>query len=275
VNYEDRIVAFIDILNFSGLIHETVDARGRERADKIKKIYDAFEVIQGNWKQSDQGAGIGRSKRVTIFSDSIVISVKSAEKSQIFWTLLEIKHLIMSLVWRGILVRGAIVRGKLIHEEEKVFGPALIEAYTLESKAALYPRIILDRELVQAAAESRSPHHSVTDEIGYVELLLESDADGMYYIDYFYKAQSELDDPDYDFPSYIEALGDIIRKGLMGSVHPSNADVRVKYSWMRERYNRMVERVTAPLRHVDLEAGEPDELQMFYSQLKKISPSRR
>jgi len=275
VNYEDRIVAFIDILNFRGMINDTIDARGNENPSKIQSIYDASEVIQHNWKGTGPDDELGRSKRVTIFSDSIVISVKADEKSQIFWTLLEIKHLIMSLIWRGILVRGAIVRGKLIHEQEKVFGPALIEAYTLESKAALYPRVILDRDLVQAAAESRSSHHSAKDEIGYVEQLLESDSDGMYYIDYFFKAQSELDDPDYDFPSYIEALGNIVRKGLMGSVHPSNADVRVKYSWMRERYNRMVETVTAPLRQRDWDVEEPDEMQSFYSQLKKISPGRR
>lgn len=275
MNYEDRLVAFIDILNFRGMINDTVDARGNEDAQKIQKIYDAYETIQQNWKGAGTNDDLSRSKRVTIFSDSIVISVKASEKSQIFLTLLEIKHLIMSMVWRGILVRGAIVRGKLIHDQEKVFGPALIEAYTLESKAALYPRIILDRDLVQAAAESRSSHHSRADEIGYVEQLLESDSDGMYYIDYFFKAQAELDDPDYDFPSYIEALGSIVRKGLMGSVHPSNADVRVKYSWMRERYNRMVETVAAPLRRHDWENDEPNELQVFYSQLKKISPGRR
>jgi hypothetical protein len=273
MRYDDRIVAFIDILNFRGMITDTIDSGGNENPDKVQKIYDAYEVIQRNWK--DNGDDIGISKRVTIFSDSIVISVKSDEKSQIFWTLLEIKHLVMSLIWRGILVRGAVVRGKLIHEQEKVFGPALIEAYILESKAALYPRIILDRELVHAAATSRASHHSASDEIGYVEQLLEADADGMYYIDYFFKAQSELDDPEYDFPSYIEALGNIVRKGLMGSVHPSNADVRVKYSWMRERYNRMVETVKAPLQERDWEVEEPSDLDAFYSQLKKISPSRR
>lgn len=97
----------------------------------------------------------------------------------------------------------------------------------------------------------------------------------MYYIDYFYKAFKELDDPELDFPDYIQSLGNIIRKGLMGSTHPTNADVRVKYSWMRERYNRMVDTVTAPLRSRDWEVDEPTELEASYLRLKKISPGRK
>ncbi len=129
------------------------------------------------------------------------MSVRAKHESEIFWTLLEIKHLIMALIWRGILVRGSVVRGKLIHEPEKVFGPALVEAYVLESKAALYPRIILDRDIVLSAGEAKAQQHSSKQEMKYVESLLEKDSDGMYYVDYFFKAQEELDDPSYDFPA--------------------------------------------------------------------------
>jgi hypothetical protein len=43
--------------------------------------------------------------------------------------------------------------------------------------------------------------------------LLERDLDGMYYIDYFGKAQEELEDPLYDFTDYIQKLADKIDKG--------------------------------------------------------------
>lgn len=233
MNYEDRIVAFIDVLGFHSLVNDTVDAKGNDDPRKIQNIYDAYEVIQENWRGSSSEQATS-SKRTTVFSDCIVVSVAEHESSQIFWTLLEIKHLIMSLIYHGILVRGAVVRGKLIHERNVVFGPALVEAYTLESKAALYPRIILDRDLVVAAGKRRSGHHTKKEEISYVQSLLEKDSDGMYYVDYFFKAENELDEPAYGFPDYIARLGEIIRKGLMGSNHPSNADLKVKYTWMRE-----------------------------------------
>lgn len=274
MNYEDRIVAFIDILGFRSMIGETINKDGRDETQKIGDIYDAYKTIEQIWSDKDI---LDKSKQVTIFSDSIVVSVRAKHESEIFWTLLEIKHLIMALIWRGILVRGSVVRGKLIHEPEKVFGPALVEAYVLESKAALYPRIILDRDIVLSAGEAKAQQHSSKQEMKYVESLLEKDSDGMYYVDYFFKAQEELDDPSYDFPAYITALAEIIRKGLMGSVHPNNADIRVKYSWMRERYNQMVDKVKSGLPSIsefDVDNVE-DDLTIFYRSLKKISPNRR
>lgn len=272
MKYDDRLVAFIDILGFGNAVSSTVDSKGNENEEEISKIHEVFDLIQENWIEADTDT---HSKRVTIFSDSIVISVKIDEKSQVFYTLLEIKNMIMSLIWCGFLVRGAVVRGKLIHEPSKVFGPALVEAYTLESKAALYPRIILDRELIAAAGKAPSLQHDPETEKKYVSALLEEDSDGMYYIDYFFKASEELDDPDFQFPAYIMKLADIIRRGLMGSVHPSNVDLKVKYSWMRERYNKMVDTVHAG---IYIDAGDPEyqnDVLAAYSELKKISPHRK
>lgn len=92
MKYEDRLVAFIDILGFKNLVGETVDAKGIENTDKIAHLYESYEIIQKNWSDAQ---GLSESKRVTIFSDCIVVSVKISETSQIFWTLIEIKHLIM------------------------------------------------------------------------------------------------------------------------------------------------------------------------------------
>ena len=57
--------------------------------------------------------------------------------------------------------------------------------------------------------------------------MLERDLDGMYCIDYFGKAQEELDDPFYDFTDYIQKSVDKIRQGMNASKHPSKADVKI------------------------------------------------
>jgi hypothetical protein len=46
------------------------------------------------------------------------------------------------------LVRGAVVLGKIYHEEGIIFGPALIEAHRLE-KHAVYPRIVATVEVIE------------------------------------------------------------------------------------------------------------------------------
>jgi hypothetical protein len=53
------------------------------------------------------------------------------------------------LLARGILIRGAITIGELIHTNAGiVFGQALIDAYELEKHNAVYPRIILSDRLI-------------------------------------------------------------------------------------------------------------------------------
>ncbi len=275
--YEDRIIVFIDILGFKNLLDDTYNYKDNsDKSDGIEKLLSVYPTIREVWdldtkKDNKLTKKIEKkSKVVTTFSDSIVISFLVKERSEIFYTLLEIKWLIIRLIYKGVLVRGAVSFGKLIHNEKVLFEPALVEAYILESKAANYPRIILDRDIIELAGKFPSFIHSPKDEIEYVESLLEKDSDGMYYIDYFSKAQEELDDPDYDFPIYIQTLGNIIRKGMNTYKHPSKADIRVKYIWMKEKYNQMVENGTRKEFISSLEDNYP--LYEFYKNLKKINP---
>lgn len=278
MNYDNRVVAFIDILGFRELVASTVgkeDSDNEMQIDAIVKTYDAIrEIWDLDAKSNSLKREVITSKKVTIFSDSIVVSFKITDQSEVFSTLLEIKWLLMRMIYHGILCRGAVSIGKLIHSDKYIFGPALVEAYTLESKAAVYPRVILDRSIIEIGAKHHIPIHSSREERAYVNALLEKDSDGMYYVDYFHKSQSELDDPEYDFPEYIDKLGEIIRKGLMASSHSTKADLRVKYSWMRERYNHMIDMVKKRnfIEHLK-EHGEFD-LVDFYSNIKKISPER-
>jgi hypothetical protein len=278
MKYEQRVVAFIDILGFKSLLNETVDGKGNDQEEKIDTVISAYEAIRDIWNLDEKSELYDTksidTKKVSIFSDCIVVSFKVEQKSEVFFTLLEIKWLIMRLLSRGILCRGGVSLGKFIHTDNYLFGPALVEAYTLESKAAMYPRVILDTNVIDAGAENRKSGHSSSDEIGYVYSLLEQDSDGMYYIDYFSKAQEELDDPEYGFAEYVANLGSIIRKGLMASSHHTKVDLRVKYSWMRERYNRMVNQIIENNFADKLRESGEVELSEFYEKLKPISPRK-
>ena len=280
MNYQDRVVIFIDILGFKELLNETTDKEGNDNIEGINNLIEAYNTIRDVWDldRIDKDSIIlkktsKQSKQITIFSDCIVISFPAREKSEIFYTLLEVKWMILRLITKKILCRGAISYGKLLHNDRFIFGPALVEAYILESKAANYPRVILDRSIIELAGSARSENHTPDEEMEYVESLLEKDLDGMYYIDYFAKAQQELDDPQYDFPNYIQLLGDKIRTGMNSFKHPSKADIRVKYVWMKEKYNRMVEvSKSKDFLNALIEQGETD-LHEFYKELKKINPT--
>ncbi|EHH2484536.1 hypothetical protein J7X22_004645 [Vibrio parahaemolyticus] len=281
MKYEHRVVAFIDILGFKALLNDTVDNKGNDDEAAIEAVVSAYEAIRDIWDLDTQSKledfGVSHasdSREVSIFSDCLVVSFLVDQPKEVFFTLIDIQLLIMNLLSRNILCRGAISIGKFIHTSKYLFGPALVEAYTLESKAALYPRVILDRAVIEAGIEHSSMSNNSSFDTNLINSLLKQDSDGMYYIDYFYGAQSELNDPEYDFPNYISNLGQIIRKGLMSASHHSKADIRVKYLWMRERYNDMIDIVTSKDAIENLESRGQFDLVNFYKSLKKISPNR-
>jgi hypothetical protein len=235
MQYEDRVVCFLDILGFEAHVKATVGLDGSDDRKAIAELAAALADVQD--VLDVHRAKLIDSKQVTQFSDSIVISFVVSEKSGVFWTLLELLWVQIGLLLRGIICRGAVSREKLVHTASFVFGPALVEAYKWESKAALYPRIILSESLIELAGEHPSFHHTPEMEKDFVHDLIAIDSDGMYFIDYFQNAQSELDDPEYDFPMYLNKAAEVIRNGLS----EEDPAIRIKYQWMRERYNQLVQ----------------------------------
>ena len=109
----------------------------------------------------------------------------------------------------------------------------MVNAYILESKAALYPRVILDDSIIKAGTKAHGRHHHAQHEKESIMSLLKRDTDGMYYIDYITEGQSELNDPEYDYPGYLYDLGEIIKSGLRSH----NPAVLIKYQWLKEKYS--------------------------------------
>lgn len=236
MNYEDRIVCFLDILGFRAHILSTITSDGN---DSSKGIEHLASTLSGIRDILDVGRPQDRpDKEVTQFSDSIVISFLSTQESGVFYAILDILWVQINLVLRGLLFRGGIVRGKLVHTPELLFGPAMIDAYLLESKAALYPRVVLDESIINAGIEAHGRHHLPEHEARSIMSLVKQDADGMYYIDYVTAAQSELDDPEIDYPCYLDALSRIILDGLKtqgNSRRTQDPSVTIKYRWLKEK----------------------------------------
>src|SRR4029079_6338390 len=53
----------------------------------------------------------------------------------------------LKMTMNGFFVRGALTQGPICLTDEIIFGSALIECYTLESKASIVPRIVLAEPL--------------------------------------------------------------------------------------------------------------------------------
>lgn len=146
-SYQNRFIAFLDILGFSDIIKRTALS---PPVISIETIISALDVPEpaGKGKLIIGNVGdISKSDhKITQFSDSVVISTEFS-KAGLLYLIDHIERIAFSFLKIGFLCRGGVAKGSLIHEENMVFGPAMIEAYKLESKEAICPRIILSKDV--------------------------------------------------------------------------------------------------------------------------------
>lgn len=264
VNYENRVVLFLDILGFSEIIENTVDKNEEEIASKTQFLIDLI----GKMTKVANSTPKNSSKVVTQFSDSIVISFKEDDREEIQGIFFNLQRLIANLLEQKILCRGAISYGKLFHDESIVFGPALVEAYFTESQAALYPRVILDNAVLEIMRKNFSFKNSNSyANIRFdsnVKSELEKDSDDKFYVDYFSGAMYFFRD-DNLFEMY-ENLRKVISDGL----RRKKPNEKIKYTWMRNKYNYLptkIEKINNE--EIDLFDRRPD-IERFYKTFKPI-----
>ena len=194
------------------------------------RIHYALNVINSAMNPSFPGISdsFKTTKQVSQFSDSIVVSYRLSERGAVFGMLYDIYLLQIQLVQLGFLVRGAITVGKLFHDNQVVFGPALVEAAELE-KLAMYPRVILGQEVFQLGSVDMNGGPD-----GTAASLVSLDLDGMYYIDYFGVSPGEFDDEWDDLYQYFSELREVIKNM---SYLTRNLSIKLKHSWMRKKFN--------------------------------------
>ena len=133
--YSERYVAYIDILGFSEII---------KSSENNPRLYEALvkQLSEIQAREPIEGAEAVDFQFQT-FSDSIVIST---ELRGLGYLLNAIANLTLDLMQEGLLIRGAIAKGKLYHKKGVMFGPAFIEAHRIEQTVAKYPRVVLSKQ---------------------------------------------------------------------------------------------------------------------------------
>lgn len=168
---EEYVVAFIDILGASEMIKNSLD--------------ESLNAIHGFYKLALGMAGVADSYverfEVSIFSDNIVLAVKVGENCALidaFKNLIIIVIALQSiLLYRNILCRGGITYGKFFKDDIMVWGDALVRAHELESKIAIFPRIVIDKSLMCKFSDEDVNKSSIGK---YFSI----DFDGMFFVDF-------------------------------------------------------------------------------------------
>lgn len=233
--YENRYVVFIDILGFKDIV-----SKSNNDDKKAEKILENLKYIEEIKKENDdiyKLTTIGR--KIAVFSDSIVISypLLNSGSGQFLSLIFDIIYIFNELLDKGVYIRGGMTYGKLYHEGNVCFGPAMVEAYSLEQEA-IYPRIIIDEIAIKEGLNYPGLDGGKIKWNDIKELFVIED--GICYIDFLFNALEEFE----YFNEYIKYL-EKVRENLNFHLKNNNYSSKVlrKYSWFRGYYNKTIKKI--------------------------------
>jgi hypothetical protein len=146
--YDDRYIAFVDILGFKELINKSASD-----PSSVGALIAALDIAPKSPAIVLEQASVSEQDvdlRLHTFSDFVVASTKPTHGGLgvlafVIW------QLSTSWLSNRLLCRGGITRGQVLHRATvgevppMVFGPAFVDAYQLESTVADFPRVILSK----------------------------------------------------------------------------------------------------------------------------------
>ena len=141
--YGEHYVAFLDVLGFKALV-----TRADKRRTELKTVLASlagFRDVLGRYGAS--------SIQYSQFSDSVIVSAPRSEvgMTYLFEACVQISA---QLLKEGVLVRGSIVMGNVLHTDEVAFGPGIVAASEGDAPGSP-PRILVSRQVIEDGVESR------------------------------------------------------------------------------------------------------------------------
>ena len=244
IEYRDCYVAFLDILGFKELIKtsECSDIFNlmEECVNSCKFYID--DVLETSKITKEYLNSIFEEITLNLISDSVVISVPSDRKCSLDVLVFVICSLIIKCFKDyGVLFRGGISKGDFFAFENKVYGPALNDAYLLESQNAKFPRVIFTAELLEDYLAK-----NFNRDFNILSTAIEVDKNDYFnFVDYLFflmhqgKANAETEEQKKGFSNLIDKINKKISDELATEKNPG---VREKYVWLKEYMKRAKKR---------------------------------
>jgi hypothetical protein len=158
-------------------------------------------------QQSDSHSHVAYDRKLFSFSDCAYITYfhkpdiaeqRKSDEQLLHVALFNTSILALRLASRGYRVRGGVTFDDAFVDSDGCFGPAVNEAYRLESKVAKFPRILLRSDIgnlqydfetkIQSLEIVATANRIVRD---WVPRIVHRDNDGNFYLNIFYKLEME------------------------------------------------------------------------------------
>jgi hypothetical protein len=252
--YQKTLVSYIDTLGFSDMVEKsrldvTEVAKLRNRLVAMKRV-----AKENTEHRRASGEKIEVHFNSFSFSDLVVRCTAIGNEPPWFILLLAELHYLASrqaaLVAEGVLMRGGVTVGEMFvdGEESLVFGPALVRSYELERKQAIYPRIVIDRDV---AVEAMKVFRNAFDD------LIRRGEDGTFFLDYLYgilAVQGDSPTPPGWRENLVKAHHRTIEVAIHDGAKRRDEHLKQKYRWVALYHNDAVRRLERRLGSDQFEA---------------------
>lgn len=154
IETEPRIICFMDILGFKELI-DNYDAD--ITSTLLQDIQESFSLAMSNLtngNDSIENKNVLKHLQHQTFSDNISISIPYFDNEDDFlanFNLLTVyvRGFQLIMMNKGFFTRGGISIGSYYADKNIIFSKGLVTAYEIESKKAIYPRVVIDTKIIE------------------------------------------------------------------------------------------------------------------------------
>jgi len=153
IDTEPRIICFLDILGFSEFVNRYDDDITSTFLQDIQESFAlAREHLLENRNMYNKEAV--EHLEYQTFSDNVCISIPYFDNENDFLSYFNIlsiyvRGLQLIMMSKGFFMRGGISIGSYYADNNIIFSKGLINAYKLESEKAIYPRILVDKVIIE------------------------------------------------------------------------------------------------------------------------------
>jgi hypothetical protein len=257
--YKKSLLTFLDILGFGNIV-ET------KSPDQINKVLQKLMIE--NKLQSDSHydsiGQLGITYNYHSFSDSIIrfYQFENEPSDELLMAVLAYEIELLTYLQREVFYSNFCIRGGLAYNDfyystNEIFGPALIEAYNIESKISEFPRITISRPLGDKIPDSinRATETSPEERNWQQETIIESlpiakkdPITDYYFIDYIGFDPEMGGDIDKNVHSFFNDHSNYIKNALAEN---EKEPVLRKYRWLKERHNAGIRKLRAKYNGLD------------------------
>lgn len=173
---QNYYLAYFDVLGYKAFFNE-------EESDHQKFLKDILGTLDYVKSQVNEFLSFSSRIGLRVYSDNFLLYIKEEgqqdklyEDMNALAALTNVIALIQVKILEKyqILFRGGITKGEFYVDDNIIFGKGLIQAVEIESKQAIYPRMVIDVD-----------NFSLMNYDSLWKYLIKKDDDGIYFVDYF------------------------------------------------------------------------------------------